>query len=188
MAEVAYRLAVIIGSVRAGRFGPVPADWFMAHVNRRHDVKPDLVDLATLDLPVDLSEGGDAADFRQRIAEADAFVVITPEYNHGYPGGLKVAIDTAREEWHAKPVGFVSYGGVAGGLRSVEGLRLVFAELQAVTIRQAVSFHWAHTLFDEEGKLGDPGRADAAAEAMLDQLGWWARALRNAREQTPYPG
>jgi NAD(P)H-dependent FMN reductase len=183
-----YRLAVIIGSVRAGRFGPVPAEWFMTQVSQRQDVKPDVIDLATLDLPADLSGGGDAAEFRRRIAEADAFVVITPEYNHGYPGGLKIAIDTAREEWHAKPVGFVSYGGVAGGLRSVEGLRLVFTELQAVTVRLAVSFHWADTLFDENGELGNPGKPAATAQAMLDQLAWWAQALRQARQLTPYPG
>src|SRR5580698_3134029 len=89
MAADPYRLAVIIGSVRAGRFGPVPAEWFMTQVSQRQDVKPDVIDLATLDLPADLSGGGDAAEFRRRIAEADAFVVITPEYNHGYPGGLK---------------------------------------------------------------------------------------------------
>ena len=114
-------------------------------------------------------------------------MVVTPEYNHGYPGGLKTAIDTAVEEWRAKPVAFVSYGGTAGGLRSVEALRLVFTELQAVTMRRAVSFHWVHSLFDGEGVLIEPDASHSAAESMFDQLAWWTRALHQARSAHPYP-
>ena len=77
---------------------------------------------------------------QQRLGQADAFVIVTPEYNHGYPAPLKALIDSSGAEWHAKPVAFVSYGGVSGGLRAVEQLRLVFAELHAVTIRDSVSF------------------------------------------------
>jgi NAD(P)H-dependent FMN reductase len=125
---------------------------------------------------------GDAALSAKRVQAADGSVISTPEYNHGYPGALKTAIDTAREEWHAKPVGFVSYGGIAGGLRAVEQLRLVFAELHTITVRQVVSLHWVHDLFEGNGMLTDH-RAPAAADKMLAQLAWWAQALRNARTE-----
>jgi NAD(P)H-dependent FMN reductase len=169
------RLVVIVGSVREGRFGPTVASWFAGEAAWRGDFDVALVDLAD-------SAGALVA----RLDAADAIVVVTPEYNHGYPGPLKTAIDAASSEWHAKPVAFVSYGGVSGGLRSVEQLRLVFAELHAVTIRATVSFHRAHSQFDERGVPRDPAAASAAAAALLDQLAWWAHALREARAIRPY--
>lgn len=170
-----YHLAVLLGSVRPGRFGPVVAHWFVEQAKRRNDLVLDLVDLA------DPQSG-----FAERMAVADAFVVITPEYNHSYPGPLKTAIDGLSKEWHGKPVGFVSYGGLSGGLRAVEPLRVVFAELHAMTIRETVSFHRAHGLFDADGHLIEPEDAAAAATVLLDQLGWWALALRDARARHPY--
>ena len=80
-----------------------------------------------------------------------------------------------------KPVAFVSYGGMSGGLRAVEQLRQVFAELRAMTVRDTVSFHMAHTLFDPTGEPIDPSGCNAAARTMLDDLAWWASALRAAR-------
>jgi NAD(P)H-dependent FMN reductase len=179
------QLAVIIGSVRAGRIAPAVSDWFAAQLDQHDGFSPNVIDLAGLSLPDFLDGTGDAAAFAKWVDAADGFVIITPEYNHGYPGALKTAIDTAREEWQAKPVGFVSYGGIAGGLRAVEQLRLVFAELHAVTIRQVVSLHWVHDLFDGSGMLTDD-HAPAAAHKMLAQLAWWARALRNARAEEIY--
>lgn len=178
------QLATVTASVRAGRFGPVVAAWFDTQLAERDDIVVDGIDLAELSLPVDLSGGGDSGVFAKRVARADAFIIVTPEYNHGYPGGLKTAIDTARDEWRAKAVGFVSYGGMAGGLRSVEQLRPVFAELQALTVRETVSFHWADQQFDAQGRLREPDKANAAAQSLLDQLMWWARTLRAARDQT----
>jgi len=130
---------------------------------------------------------GDAArsSVTPKLAAADAFVVLTPEYNHSYPAGLKNLIDWHFTEWQAKPVGLVSYGGVSGGLRAVEHLRQVFAEVHAVTLRDTVSFHNAGASFDE-GRLKDPTAPDAAARVMLDQLVWWGRGLREARERRPY--
>jgi NAD(P)H-dependent FMN reductase len=188
MSAERLRVAVVVGSTRAGRFGPTVARWFVERLSKHPDLEPDVVDLAGLPLPADLG-GGPAADaFAERIGAADAIVVVTPEYNHGYPGPLKVAIDTLVEQWQAKPVAFVSYGGVSGGLRSVEQLRAVFAELHAVTIREAVSFAHVWDRFDADGALLDPARADAAADRLLAQLGWWARALRRARTLEPYAG
>ncbi|MBR7839488.1 NAD(P)H-dependent oxidoreductase, partial [Actinospica durhamensis] len=142
MSDEPYRLAVILGSVREGRFGPRVADWLREEViDRRTDLVADHLDLAKFQLPHNLDGSGDTTEFCERLGRADAFVVITPEYNHGFPGGLKTAIDTARPEWAGKPAALVSYGGVAGGLRSVEMLRLVLTELQVATIRRALSFH-----------------------------------------------
>jgi NAD(P)H-dependent FMN reductase len=173
-----FQLAVIVGSVRQGRFGPVVADWFVGQAKQRTDVTVDVVDLADTPIP--------SAPFADRIAAADAFVVVTPEYNHSYPGPLKHAIDSVGAGWRAKPVGFVSYGGMSGGLRAVEPLRVVFAELHTVTIRNTVSFHFAREQFDEHGTPRDPDAVNAAADVLLDQLAWWAQALRAARAARPY--
>jgi len=178
MSEDRFQLAVIVGSIREGRFGPVVAGWFVGQAKHRDDVTLDVVDLADTPIP--------SATFADRIAAADAFAIVTPEYNHGYPGPLKHAIDSVGGGWRAKPVGFVSYGGLSGGLRAVEPLRVVFAELHSVTIRNTVSFHSAREQFDEHGTPRDPDGVNVAASALLDQLAWWARALRSARAARPY--
>lgn len=184
MADDRLQLAVIIGSVRTGRIAPLVAAWLTTQLGQHDEISINVIDLAELHLPDSLDGSGDAPAFAKQIDAADGFVVVTPEYNHGYPGALKTAIDTARDEWRAKPVGFVSYGGTAGGLRAVEQLRLVFAELHAVTVRQAVSLHRVHVLFDEDGQLRDPD--GPAARTMTAQLCWWARALRSARAESRY--
>lgn len=178
------RLAVIIGSTRENRFAPTVAGWFTEQLRARDDFELDLVDLLEVALPDRLMATADDAvrAFRRRIARADAFVIVTPEYNHGYPAPLKQAIDVAYAEWRAKPVGFVSYGGMSGGLRAVEQLRLVFAELHATTIRDCVSLHNPWSMADGAPLVG----AEIAASTMLDQLSWWGAALRHARTTTPY--
>ncbi|MGW6565183.1 NADPH-dependent FMN reductase [Streptomyces sp. NPDC054975] len=186
------KLAVIVASNRAGRFAPVIADWFRARLAERADFTVDVVDLADVDLPTALSFEPDAT-VRAELAKvspvldaADAFVVITPEFNHSFPASLKALIDWHFGEWQAKPVGFVSYGGISGGLRAVEQLRQVFAELHAVTIRDTVSFANAHGDFDETGRHKDSTGPDAAAKTMLDQLAWWAHTLRDAKAVRPF--
>lgn len=178
MIDVPLRLTVLVASNRPGRFGPTVAAWFTAHASRREDVAVDVFDLAEVDIP--------SEDFAVAVAAADAVVVVTPEYNHSFPGPLKVAIDSLRDEWFAKPVAFVSYGGISGGLRAVEALRLVFAELHAVTIRETVSFALAWERFDADGSPKDPGPAEAAATRLLDQLTWWAATVRTGRTERAY--
>ncbi|HEY3882048.1 MAG TPA: NAD(P)H-dependent oxidoreductase [Trebonia sp.] len=191
------KLAVIIGSVREGRFGPVIASW-VAELARAHGgFSVDVIDLAEFDIPVALPAdspkyAGDAyprparlRPLTARLEAADAFIVVTPEYNHSYPAGLKAAIDWHFTQWTAKPVAFVSYGGPAGGRHAVLHLENVFSELHAVTMRDGLSFplymlHW------QDGKPDDP-QAAAVAKIMLDQLTWWATALSRARAQVPYP-
>ncbi|AEM80398.1 NADPH-dependent FMN reductase [Streptomyces violaceusniger] len=186
------RLAVIVGSTRDGRFGPKVAEWFAGHATLRSDMTVDVVDLAETPLPMDLTHRPGPDDLAAleavtpRLDAADAFAVVTPEYNHSYPASLKNAIDWHFTQWQAKPIGFVSYGGISGGLRAVEHLRPVFAEVHAVTVRDTVSFHNAHGLFEEDGRLTDSEGPDTAAGAMLNQLAWWARALRTARTTHPY--
>ncbi|MFI9156891.1 NADPH-dependent FMN reductase [Kitasatospora aureofaciens] len=188
------KIAVILGSTRTGRFGPVVADWLLGHLDAREDMTADLVDLAATPLPtVFPSFGGELppgeaellAAVSPRLAAADAFVFVTPEYNHSFPAPLKNAIDWHNQQWHGKPIGFVSYGGLSGGLRAVAQLRVVMAELNSVTIRNTVSFHGAAQAFDADGKPRDPA-ADAAAKTLLDQLAWWAHALRDARQTRPF--
>ncbi|WP_345571161.1 NAD(P)H-dependent oxidoreductase [Nonomuraea rosea] len=191
------RLAVITGSVREGRFGPHVTRWFAGQAGTHGLFDVDVIDLADTPLPAVLPATPEElaavherpADLRRlagRLADADAFVVVTPEYNHSYPASLKNAIDWHFTEWQAKPVALISYGGFGGGLRAAEHLRQVFAELHAVTVRNTISFdnHW--TRFDGEGKLIEPEGPDGAAKALLDQLGWWSGALREARRATPY--
>ncbi|MFC8828775.1 NADPH-dependent FMN reductase [Streptomyces sp. NPDC057137] len=192
--QTPLKLAVIMGSNREGRFGPVVSDWFVSRAAGRDDFTVELIDLADTDLPTALSFKPAApvrdqlARITHRLAGADAFVVVTPEYNHSYPASLKTLIDWHFAEWQAKPVGFVSYGGVSGGLRAVEHLRQVFGELHAVAVRDTVSFHNAGALFDDEGRHLDPDRPDAAATTMLDQLAWWGLALRDAKSVRAYAG
>ncbi|MBQ1074038.1 NAD(P)H-dependent oxidoreductase [Micromonospora sp. C31] len=185
------RLAVLVASTREGRFGPVVATWFVEQARRHGGFDTDVIDLAEVDLPATLTAFGApqpaAVDaLAPRLAAADAFVVVTPEYNHSYPASIKTAIDWYRDEWYAKPVGFVSYGGLAGGLRAVEHLRPVFAEMHATTVRDTVSFHGCWDKFDESGTPVEPQGCNNAAKTVLDQLGWWGRALREARERVPY--
>ncbi|WP_306360850.1 NADPH-dependent FMN reductase [Nocardia sp. CC227C] len=181
------RVAIIIGSTRAQRFGPTVATWFHGHARAHGGLDLDLIDLAEAGLSDVLDETGAAVDaLAPRLAEADAFVIVSPEYNRGYPAPLKTAIDSYVDEWKAKPVAFVSYGGVSGGLRAVEQLRQVFGELHAITIRNTVSFHSCWNRFDDAGRPLDAAGAEAAATALLHQLTWWARALHDARAIRPY--
>lgn len=186
-AEPPLRVGVIVGSTRPGRVGPVVARWFTSRLEQRHDLAGDLIDLAEIGLPDVLGGPEDPAvdRYRARLDAADGFVVVTPEYNHGYPAPLKQAIDLARSEWQAKPVGFVAYGGLAAGMRAVEQLRQVFAELHAVTLRDAVGIPGIRDHV-QDGELVDTERAERTAKVMLDRLTWWAGALRQARRDAPY--
>ncbi|ASU79927.1 NADPH-dependent oxidoreductase [Actinopolyspora erythraea] len=194
MTDEKLRVAVIIGSVREGRFGPTVGEWTAAEAERHGDFEVDLVDLAEVELPIDMGGAPATAGaatvakrpVHERLEAADAFVVVTAEYNRSFPAALKNAIDHHKSEWYAKPVGLVSYGGIAGGLHAVENLRQVFAEVRAMTVRDTVSFQWAAQAFDEEGFPKDRAGSSAAAKTMFDDLSWWAKALKEAKEKRPY--
>ncbi|MGK5628801.1 NADPH-dependent FMN reductase [Streptomyces sp. URMC 123] len=187
-AAATQRLAVITGSVREGRFAPTVTDWFAEEARTHGHFEVDVIDLAEVELPYALGEQRPEglAAVGARLAAADAFVMVTPEYNHAYPASLKHLIDWHYAEWQAKPVGFVSYGGLAGGLRAVEALRPVLNELHAAPIRDVVSFHGVWEQFGEDGRLKEGSGATAAAKTMLDRLVWWSTALGEARARRPY--
>src|SRR5690606_7510394 len=171
------RLAVIVGSVREGRFGPTVSDWFAREARRYGTFDVDVIDLADPEHPLPMvfpafSEPRPADIDRvheglsRRLHAADAFVVVTPEYNHSFPASLKNTIDWFHSEWSAKPVGFVSYGGRTGGMHAVEQLRLVFTEVEAVTVRAAVSLRNYWEQLDGDGKLVGHEDLDSAARTM----------------------
>lgn len=173
------RVAVIIGSTREGRVGDRIGRWFVSRAERRDGIALRVLDLVEYDLPARYPKAPTAqvTAFAAAVGVAEAFVVVTPEYNRSFPASLKQAIDYAYDEWRAKPVGFVSYGYRSDGVCAVEQLRPVFTELHAVTMRDGVRLDLMHDRLDED---------DHAVAAMLDQLTWWGLALREARAARPY--
>jgi NAD(P)H-dependent FMN reductase len=179
---------VIIASTRQNRNGEKVARWYHSIASRRHDLEAELVDLRDYPLPflyAARSPGSgeiapEAGDWAAKIAPADGYVLVTPEYNRGYPGELKNALDHLYRQWNRKAVGIVSYGGMAGGARAAEQLRLVAIELQMAPIREGIVIPMIHQAFDEHGRPKDDSLT-ARAESMLDQLSWWTRALKAAR-------
>lgn len=181
-------LALIYGSTRQGRFCDTVAEWAASRVQTHGGYTLDAIDplaLTLFPLRHEQDDEAEVAALARRLDRADAFIIVVPEYNHSFPAALKHVIDSVNREWHGKPVGFVSYGGVSGGLRAVEQLRLVFAELHAMTVRNSVSFANAWELFDERGRLRQPQRHERSMDTMLQQLRWWASALKAARQEAP---
>ncbi|MDT0399325.1 MULTISPECIES: NAD(P)H-dependent oxidoreductase [Streptomyces] len=198
MDNTKHRLVVVVGSVREGRFGPVAGSWVAEQARQHGGFDVEVVDLADFDIPTELpavspkAAGHDyprperLAPLTAALDGADAFILVTPEYNHSYPASLKAAIDWHYTQWTAKPVAFVSYGGAAGGRHAVLHLENVLTELHAVTIRDGLAFPLYYANW-KDGRPLDP-EAPGYAKTLLEQLSWWAGALRSARETAPYPG
>jgi NAD(P)H-dependent FMN reductase len=183
-------VAVIIGSTRKGRIGDTVGRWFSVLADGRDGLELSVIDLADYEFPANYPDRAtpQMTEFTSRIGRADAFVIVTPEYNRSFPASLKQAIDFAYDEWQAKVVGFVSYGCGSNGVYAVEQLRGVFTELQAMTVRNSVGFNLLDGGFDGGGEPAHEDRAARAATTMLDQLIWWGGALRDARARRPYVG
>ena len=179
------RFAVIVASVRQERMGRMIADAVTPLLPDGAAV--DILDLAEHPMPEDrlLEPGGSGtrSPIAERVDAADAFVVVTPEYNHGYPASLKRAIDWHYTEWMFKAATVVSYG-VQGGLLAGEQLRGVFAELSVVTTRRTIGLRQPWRELDETGWTADAGTADAARAAFAE-LAWWGETLRSARRERP---
>lgn len=186
-------IQVIMGSTRQGRFVEKPAKWILTLLQERRDVSSELIDLRDyplpfFDEPVSPSTApgkytnDTAYTWLKKVSEADAYIIVTPEYNHGYPAVLKNALDYVYKEWNNKPVAFVSYGGSAGGARSVEQLREVAVELQMVPIRSGVHIPLYWTLLDSKGNL-KTDEFTQTAQTMVDQLLWWAKILQKTRKE-----
>ncbi|MBI4084957.1 MAG: NAD(P)H-dependent oxidoreductase [Candidatus Liptonbacteria bacterium] len=190
------KIKIIIGSTRQNRFGDKPAKWIHEEAKKKDEIEAELLDLRDWPLPFyneptspSMVKGGAypneiARKLAAKIEEADAFIVVTPEYNHSTSGVLKNALDSVYAEWNRKAVGFVAYGSV-GGARAVEHLRGIVVELQMAPIRSAIHIPQPWNLLDENGNLKN-GAIDSfknTADAFLNQLIWWAKALRAAREK-----
>ncbi|HUZ69384.1 MAG TPA: NAD(P)H-dependent oxidoreductase [Candidatus Saccharimonadales bacterium] len=190
--EGKIQILVIIGSTRQHRFAPTVEQWFMSRTAERSDMNFAVADLRDwmfhyYDAPLPASRA-QYDDESQRWAEvvgaSDGFVIVTPEYNHGYPAILKSALDAVYHEWVRKPVAFVSFGGWSGGVRAVEQLRQVAVELQMAPTRASVVIQFAPRVFDADGTLQNPDLLNTSATTLLDDLSWWAHALRAARAAT----
>jgi NAD(P)H-dependent FMN reductase len=172
------KLLIILASTRPGRVGLPVAEWFaqFAATDDRFDVE--LVDLAKLALPLldepnhprlrDYTQGHTIA-WSETVDAADAIVFVTAEYNHGYPAALKNAIDYLHHEWRLKPLGFVSYGGVAAGTRSVQQLKQVAGSVQLMPAGTAVHIPFVATVVDD-GRVTPNDQIEQAASAMLGEL------------------
>jgi NAD(P)H-dependent FMN reductase len=191
------RLGIIIASVRRNRRGEGIGKWFHRLAAAREGVDPVLLDLVDYRLPdFEAPTGARAAeasyelDAQRRwvaaVSPLDAFAVVTPEYNHGYPASLKNALDHVHAGWRGKPMGFVSYGGISGGTRCVQQLRLVAVELACAPLREEVNIPLVYESLDDQGAPRDPYYV-ARAGALLDALLWWGHALRDARVRAPLP-
>ncbi len=185
------QIGIILASTRESRRGASYAAWIHALAAQRTAAAFELIDLREFPLPAygyDKSPSMVEKAYADPLARAwsekihglDGYIVVTPEYNHGYPGQLKNAIDHVHTGWFYKPIAFVSYGGNAGGARAVEQLRAVACELRMVPVRGEVNVRLIGVQLDEAGHPTDPYYPRAAG-AMLDQLLWWARATKHAR-------
>lgn len=182
------RVAIIIGSTRPKRIGESVAKWVYKLAQKRDDAEFELIDIRDYDLPlldepVPPSMGQYSQPHTKRwaakIDDFDAFVFVTPEYNHGISGALKNALDFIYAEWNNKAAGFVGYGS-AGGVRAVEQLRLVMAELQIADVRAQVQLS-LFTDFENFSKFNPHPRNEDSLNNVLNQVIAWGSALKALR-------
>src|SRR2546430_14293116 len=184
------RIAIILGSTRPGRNGEAVAKWVYEIAQKRSDAEFELVDIKDFNLPL-LDEPMSpimgqythqhTKDWSAKIASFDAYVFVTPEYNHATSGALKNAIDFLYNEWTNKAAGFVGYGG-ASGTRAVENLRLVMGELMIADVRAQVALS-LFTDFANFSPFKPAPHHHKSVHDVLDQVIAWAGALRSLREQ-----
>jgi len=181
------KLEIIIASTRPGRVGLPIGQWVEAEA-RTHGgfAEIELIDLAAVNLPfMDEPNHPRLAQYTQqhtrdwsaKVSEADAFVFVTPEYNYGYTAPLKNAIDYLHHEWHYKPAGIVSYGGVAAGTRAAQMLKQVLTTLKVTPVVEAVSIPFVSQFIDEEENVVPNDVMTASAKAMFDELVRFNEAL-----------
>ena len=184
-------LQIIIASTRPGRVGPSVASWINERAIAHGGFDVELIDLAEVNLP--MFDEPKHPRFRQYVHQhtkdwsatidrADAFIFVIPEYNYGFNAAIKNAIDYLNAEWQHKPVGFVSYGGVAAGTRAVQMLKQVVTTLKMVPMFDAVNIPFVQQFLDADRKLQPNDIMEAAATAMLDELVRWTASLRALRQ------
>lgn len=185
-----YQLKVILASTRAERKGPAVASWFMEQLAGNTDFETELLDLKEINLPfLDEPEHPRLRHYHHEhtkrwssiIDPADAFVIVTCEYNFGYPAPLKNALDFLYQEWNNKPVGFVGYGGIAGGTRAIQMLKQVVTAQKMMPLAEAVYIPFFTNHINKEGKFLGDDTLNRSAQAMLAELARWAGALKPLR-------
>jgi len=189
-------LYTIVASTRPGRIGLPIGQWVHERAIGHGAFKAELVDLAEVNLPMldeprhprlRRYEHDHTRHWSDTVARADAFIFVVPEYNNGFNAPIKNAIDYLYHEWLHKPVGFVSYGGVSAGTRSVQMLKQVVTTLKMVPIFEAVNIPFVMNFVDDRGNLHPNDEMEIACRAMLDELARWTPTLRthaNAEELT----
>jgi NAD(P)H-dependent FMN reductase len=186
------RIGIVISTTRMGRFGDKPAAWIRDLAAARDDMRVEIVDLRDYPLPLFdepmspawvAPKNDIARRWAKKVSELDGFIFVTAEYNRGVPAALKNALDYAYKEFNRKPAAYVGYGSV-GGARAVEHLRLINVELQMAPTRTGVHIGGNDFMgMLMEGKtFADAPHLEPKAREMLDELAWWARALKVARE------
>ena len=189
------RIGIITGSTRSGRIVEGVARWVLSIASACRDAEFELVDIADYDLPfLDEPLPPSLGHYKHehtkkwaaRIASFDAYVFVTPEYNHSMSGALKNAIDFIYAEWNNKAAGFVSYGG-AGGVRAVEQLRLVMAEIKIADVRSHVSLS-LFTDFENYTVFKPKGRHEAELKILIAELVVWGQALKTVRSGSAASG
>ena len=185
------KLMIVLCSTRPGRVGLPVARWFCDQALQHAGFEVDFVDLAELDLPfVDEPNHPRLRNYTQqhtrdwsaRVDVADAFVFVSPEYNHGMTAPLKNAIDFLHHEWGYKPVGLVSYGGVSAGTRAVEHIKTVVSTLKMMPMFETVAIPFVGQ-FMKEGRFEGNEVSVAAAKTMLDEMERWGVAMKTIREK-----
>lgn len=185
------KLGIIVASTRPGRVGLPVAKWFEGEARTHGGFdEVDLIDLAEVALPF-MNEPNHprfgrythehTRDWSARIAGVDALVFVMPEYNHGYNAELKNAIDYLHNEWLYKPVGFVSYGGVAAGTRALQAIKPVVIAVKLTPVTEAVNIPFVQQFLDEESQVQPNETMVAAAKAMMDELVRVEETLRPLR-------
>lgn len=178
-------IPIILGTAREGRASEKVAKFVFGEMAKFADIETELIDVRDYRLQsTDNTETQEIAKkLSEKISRADGLIVVSPEYNHGYPGELKMMLDMLYREYFKKPIGIcgVSMGGL-GGVRMVEQLRLVSIELHMVPIREAVYFSNVQQLFGEDGNIKDQSYAPRL-KTFMDELFWYAKALKEAREK-----
>ncbi|MCB5175572.1 NADPH-dependent FMN reductase [Microvirga lenta] len=184
------KLHTIICSTRPGRAGPMIAEWFHAKAAEHGKFEPVLVDLADFDLPLldephhprlQKYEHDHTKAWSASVHAADAFVFVTPEYNYGSPPSLLNALNYVYKEWNYKPAGFVSYGGVSGGLRSVQMSKQVVTALKMMPMTEGIPIPNYAQFLDEEKNFRPNELVERSVKPMLDELHRWAEALKPMR-------
>lgn len=191
------KIGIILGSIRGIRRGGRVSQWLMSQLAKQTDFEAELLDLLDYPLPF-FNEANSPAGLKgnytnpvakkwsAKIAEKDGFIMLTPEYNHGTSAVLKNALDWLYDEWVKKPVAFISYSpNAVGGVRAVEQLRQNVIELQMAPISHAIHINHVLDTLDEKGNALK-GHYDERLVSLVDELLWWGRALKNARENSVF--